>query len=172
MLYKTLNNEAETTVPTYVQHKQLQRTRQAPIHLSLLHSKHVMRTSSAYGRKRLSDVHDITSVFSVETSIHGLKCWVITRHSEYIIHESWLYFMNFPIHALSHWSIHADPLPDPVSLIGESLDFRFYYFKKQFKASLEQFYNFPVRSVCMWTLDYTFELNLLFQKSSGLRPKN
>ena len=27
-------------------------------------------------------------------------------------------------------------------LIGESLDFRFYVFKQQFKASLEQFYIF------------------------------
>ena len=27
-------------------------------------------------------------------------------------------------------------------LMGESLDFGFYYFKQQFKASLEQFYNF------------------------------
>ena len=27
-------------------------------------------------------------------------------------------------------------------LIGESLDFRFYFFKQQFKASLEQFYNY------------------------------
>ena len=64
------------------------------------------------------------------------------------------------------------PLQTLSVLIGESFDFRFYYFKKQFKASLEQFYIFPGRSVCMWTLDYTFELNLLFQKSSGLRPKN
>ena len=27
-------------------------------------------------------------------------------------------------------------------LIGESLDFGFYFFKQQFKALLEQFYNF------------------------------
>ena len=64
------------------------------------------------------------------------------------------------------------PLQALSVLIGESFDFRFYYFKKQFKASLEQFYIFPGRSVCMWTLDCTFELNLPFQKSSGLRPKN
>ena len=34
-----------------------------------IHSKqHVMRTSSAFDGERLSDVHNITSVFSVETS--------------------------------------------------------------------------------------------------------
>ena len=53
MRYKTLNNDAEITVPTYVQHQQFQRTA-TPIHLSLLNSKqHVMRTSSAFGPERL-----------------------------------------------------------------------------------------------------------------------
>ena len=53
------------------------------------------------------------------------------------------------------------PLQTLVVLIGESLDFIFYFFTQQFKASLEQFYIFPVRSVCMWTLDCTFELDEL-----------
>ena len=45
----------------------------------------------------------ITSVFSVEISIHGLKCWRITRHSEYIIHESRLFSWVFPILACVAW---------------------------------------------------------------------
>ena len=47
----------------------------------------------------------ITSVFSVEISIHGLKCWRITRHSEYIIHESRLYFMSFPDSSLCSMAV-------------------------------------------------------------------
>ena len=41
-------------------------------------------------------VTTLTSVLSVEISIHRLQCQRITRHSEYIIHESRLYFMSFP----------------------------------------------------------------------------
>ena len=94
--------------------------------------------------------------------------------------SQWIYhsrimtvFHEFSRFTLCHTGQFTDPAnpPPPLSvLIGESFDFRFYYFRKQFKASLEQFYIFPGRSVCMWTLDYTFELNSLFQKSSGLRP--
>ena len=96
--------------------------------------------------------------------------------------SQWIYhsrimtvFHEFSRFTLCHTGQFTDPAnpPPPLSvLIGESFDFRFCYFKKQFNASLEQFYIFPGRSVCMWTLDYTFELNSLFQKSSELRPKN
>ena len=96
--------------------------------------------------------------------------------------SQWIYhsrimtvFHEFSRFTLCHTGQFTDPAnpPPPLSvLIGKSFDFRFCYFKKQFKASLEQFYIFPGRSVCMWTLDYTFELNSLFQKSSELRPKN
>ena len=44
-------------------------------------------------RVGLFDVHDI---ISVEITIHGLQPERITRHSEYIIHESRLYSMSFP----------------------------------------------------------------------------
>ena len=47
----------------------------------------------------------ITSVFSVEISIHGLKYWRITRHSEYIIHESRLYFISFPDSSLCSMAV-------------------------------------------------------------------
>ena len=58
-------------------------------------------------RVGLSSFHDISSAFSVDISIHGLKCWRITRHSIYIIHQSPMYFMRFPNSRSVYRSIHG-----------------------------------------------------------------
>ena len=55
-------------------------------------------------RVGLFDDHDI---ISVEITIHGLQFERITRHSEYIIHESRLYSMSFPDSRSVFWSIHG-----------------------------------------------------------------
>ena len=57
--------------------------------------------------------HD-TSVLLEGNSIHKVQ-W-ITSHSEYIFHDSRLYFITFPIHALFTGQFtgnHAKPLTDP-----------------------------------------------------------
>ena len=114
LLFRPMSSTSNSNVPA------------TPIHLSLLHSKH-MRTSSAFGRKRLSDVHDITSVFSVETSIHGLKCWVITRASPWIYYSRIMtVFHEFSRFTLCHTGQFTDPAnppPDPVSPDRRKLGF-------------------------------------------------
>ena len=52
----------------------------------------------------LPDVHDFTSLFSAEISIHGLKCEGITRHSE---SDSRFVYQSIPG--------SFEPLPDPGS---------------------------------------------------------
>ena len=47
----------------------------------------------------------ITSVFSLEISIHEPKCWRMTRHSKYIIHESRLQFVSFPDSSLCSMAV-------------------------------------------------------------------
>ena len=63
--------------------------------------QHVMRTSSAFDGERLSDVHNITSVFSVETSgvpnEHFSQNWLydVVNTSKVLLRQPMLIF-NFP----------------------------------------------------------------------------